>query len=165
MKPLTAACAAVLLATAACAQAQMYPGRDRGGFLREDRERKPEEPKRPRPAEQPLDALEREMPSLQVDLQLEPAQLDAWRAFERGVRNAAEIGRAQRRRTFALANGSAAPSAPTLIGALADDERAKAQAVARVRTDLDTLYALLDEGQRRMLDRRIVQSQTDPLGR
>jgi len=28
----------------------------------------------------------------------------------------------------------------------------------------EALYAMLDEGQRRMLDRRIVQSQTDPLG-
>jgi hypothetical protein len=56
-------------------------------------------------------------------------------------------------------------TAPALIATLAEDERMKADATADLKSHLDALYARLDDNQKRMLDRRLVQSQSDPLGK
>jgi hypothetical protein len=34
-----------------------------------------------------------------------------------------------------------------------------------LKRHFDLLYGLLDEGQRRVIDRRVIQSQVEPLGR
>ena len=115
--------------------------------------------------EDPFSALERELPSLKVDLKLTADQVNAWSAFERDVREVAEMDRARKRRAIALRDAADKPGAVELMSRLADDERNKADATADLRRHLETLYALLDDTQRKMLDRRLWLSQTEPLGR
>jgi hypothetical protein len=117
-------------------------------------------------APEPYSALEHELPSLGVDLLLNERQLGLWRAFERDVRDLAELDRAQRRHLMSLRQAGEGPrDATTLIGSLAEDERMKSDAAADLKRDLAALYAMLEDNQKRTLDRRVVQSQTDPLGR
>ena len=114
----------------------------------------------------PFSALERELPSLKVDLKLTAGQVNAWSAFERDVREVAEMDRAKRRRLIALRNASdSPPGALALLGGLADDDRNRADATADMRRHLEALYSLLDDSQRKLLDRRLWLSQTEPLGR
>ena len=152
-----------ILLFVADAAAQGMPRRDRGGSPR-DRER----PAAAAPIV-PMDAfsaLERELPSLEVDLQLKPAQLDAWRVFARDVRDVAEMDRARRKHLMSLREGGERPpTAGTLIATLTEDARLKSEATADLRRHFDQLYAALDDAQRRTLDRRVVQSQVEPLGR
>jgi hypothetical protein len=148
------------------AGAQGMPRRDRGSSPRDapSRERAKETP--PAQGQDPYAALERELPSLGVDLLLTERQLENWRDFERDVRDLAEMDRARRRHLLSLRQAeNKAPGAVSLVSSLAEDERMKAEAAADLKRHLDALYAQLDESQKRTLDRRVVQSQTDPLGR
>ena len=157
-----AAFAALALA-ATDAAAQMMPPRDRGAASRESSQPQRREAA---PSPDPFAALERELPSLNVDLLLNADQLALWRAFERGVRDVAEMDRAQRRRLLGLREGGeSTPTAPAMIASLAEDERMKNDALAELKRNLEALYDKLDENQRRTLDRRVVMSQTQPLGR
>jgi hypothetical protein len=151
---------AALLATDSFAQ--VFPRRERVGSPRDSRDR---DSPRVAVAEDPFSALERELPSLKVDLKLTASQVSAWSAFERDVREVAEMDRAKRRRLMALRDSSDKPSAVALVAKLADDDRNKADATADLRAHLETLYAMLDDTQRTMLDRRLLLSQTEPLGR
>ncbi len=159
------AIAALLVAADATAQGMPRRGSGPPADMQDRRERTPR--KAPPPvAADPYSALERELPSLNVDLMLTREQRDPWRLFERDVRDIAEMGRAQRRRLMALRNAEEkSPTGTSLITALAEDERAKAAAAADLKHHLEALYETLDEKQKAMLDRRIVQSQTEPLGR
>jgi len=121
--------ALVLILSCLAAQAvhaQRYPGRggDHGSSSKRDSDSRPAPGGR---MQEPFAALERELPSLTVDLRINAAQVEAWSLVQRDVRDLAELDRVRKRH-------------------------------------FEALYAMLDEGQRRMLDRRIVQSQTDPLG-
>jgi hypothetical protein len=107
----------------------------------------------------PFSALERELPSLEVDLMLKPEQLDGWRVFSRDVRDVAEMGRTWRK------HATSARDASSLIASLAEDDRLKSEASADLRRHFDQLYSSLDDTQRRTVDRRLVQSQVEPLGR
>jgi hypothetical protein len=112
----------------------------------------------------PYGALERELPSLKVDLMVREEQLDVWRVFERDVRDIAEMERARRRHLMSLKDfGETPPTAIRFIGSLAEDDRLKAEASAELRRHLEQLYVKLDEGQKRTFDRRTIQSQTEPL--
>ncbi len=164
MRKLCIAIAAAALSIAAIdAGAQMFPRRDRTGSPREEG-RKRDAP-RSQLASDTFAALERELPSLEVDLLLKPSQVDAWRAFARDVRDVAEAGRAERRHVMALrGSGESRPTAPTFIGSIAEDARARADAAANARRDLQALYDRMDDKQRSMMDRRVVQSQVEPLG-
>src|SRR5690242_18750303 len=108
------------------APAQSFPRRDRSGSPREhageaDRDK---EVLRQAAAAEPFAALERELPSLKDDLKLDARQSDAWNAFERDVRDAAESARSRRRHILALRTGGAAPAtAPSLLSSLAEDAR------------------------------------------
>lgn len=155
---------ASLLAVAALdASAQRFPGRDRGESPRRERER--EQPRAPAAPQEPFAALERELPSLKVDLQLKAEQVAAWSLVERDVRDLAELDRQKRRQLLALRDpGDATPSARDMLGRLAESDRRKAEAAADLQRHFDALYGLLDEPQRRMIDRRFVLSQTEPLG-
>jgi hypothetical protein len=145
------------------ASAQGMPRRDRGLSTRETRERPAAAPI---VASDPFSALERELPSLEVDLLVRKEQLDAWRSFARDVRDVAEMDRAQRKHLMALREGGEKPpSASTVIAALSEDARLKSEAAADLRRHFDQLYESLDDAQRRTLDRRVVQSQAEPLGR
>ena len=117
-------------------------------------------------AANPFSSLERELISLQVDLKLRPDQAPAWNAFERDVRAAAAAEEARQRRIVALGEKKdPAASALSLLAELAEDGRKQAEAAARVESDLQALAGKLDPAQRAMLDRRVIQSQTEPLGR
>jgi len=148
------------------AQAQGMPGRGRSGSPREGQMRERPQNAAAAPANDSFSAMERELPSLEVDLVLKAEQLDAWRVFARDVRDIAEMDRARRRHLMSLREGGEkAPTASTLIAALAEDERLRYEAVTDLRRHFEQLYAALDESQRRTIDRRVIQSQVEPLGR
>lgn len=135
------------------------PRRDRAGSPRE----RPSANATPAPIvpSDPYSALERELPSLQLDLMLKPDQMESWRIFSRDVRDAAEMDRARRKHLMALRE----QSATSVIATLAEEDRLKSEATAELKRHFDQLYLVLDDAQRRTLDRRVVQSQSEPLGR
>ena len=145
------------------ASAQGYPSRNRGGSPRD----RPSQNATPAAApNDPFSALERELPSLEVDLAVTAAQLDPWRVFARDVRDIADMDRARRKHLMSLREGGEnPPTAGTLIATLAEDERMRYEAITDLRRHFDQLYFLLDDGQRRIIDRRVIQSQIEPLGR
>jgi hypothetical protein len=148
--------------------AQGMPRRDRSGSPRDSQTPRDRDAQKaaPTPAQEPYAALEREMPSLAVDLRLTPEQVEGWRVFERDVRDLAEMDRARRRHLMSLREGGERPpTAVTFMAALAEDERLRAEAAGDMKRHLDAVYARLDDSQRRTLDRRMVQSQVEPLGR
>jgi len=150
----------VVLALDASAQ---YPSRNRGGSPRD----RPSQSATPAAtSNDPFSALERELPSLEVDLVLKPEQLDTWRVFARDVRDIAEMDRARRRHLLSLREGGEKPpTASTLIATLAEDERMRYEAITDLRRHFDQLYGALEDSQRRTIDRRVIQSQVEPLGR
>jgi hypothetical protein len=155
-----------LLFLAFDAGAQGMPGRGRSGSPREGQMRERPQGASPATASDPFSALERELPSLEVDLILKAEQVDAWRVFARDVRDIAEMDRARRRHLLSLREGGERPpTASTLIATLAEDERMRYEAITDLRRHFDQLYASLEDSQRRTIDRRVVQSQVEPLGR
>jgi len=159
---------AALIVASMDAHAQGFPRRDRGGSPRDTQARTDREAKAGVAAASadPFSALERELPSLKVDLMLTVEQVAAWSAFERDVRDVAEMDRARRRHLMSLrSGGEGPPTAMAMIGALAEDDRLKAEASGDMKRHLEALYAKLDDSQKRVLDRRVVLSQTEPLGR
>lgn len=152
-----------LLLVAADAAAQGMGRRYGAGAPRESQQPQRREAS---PGQEPFAALERELPSLNVDLLLNKDQLDLWRAFERDVRDVAEMGRTQSRHASSLREGGEnPPTAMLVIASLAEDERMKNDALADLKRHLEALYAALDDRQKRTLDQRVVQSQPQPLGR
>ena len=159
-----AALAAALIA-ADCG-AQGFPGRGRMGSPREGQQSRDRTQNERIVPTDPYSALERELPSLEVDLQIRKEQLDMWRVFARDVRDVAEMDRAQRRHLMSLREGGdQPPTGSTLIASLVEDARLKSEASQELKRHYDQLYATMDEAQRRTIDRRIVQSQVEPLGR
>ena len=150
--------------------AQGYPGSGGGAGRRgppRGEANKPGETRREPSAGigDPFASLERELPSLKVDLMMREDQLDDWRVFERDVRDMAELERARRRHLLALReSGDKPPTALTVIGSLTEDARLRAEAAGDLKRHAESLYGRFDEAQRRTFDRRTVQSQTDPLG-
>lgn len=115
-------------------------------------------------ASDPMAALERELPSLRVDLKIAGEQAPLWESFERQVRDIAELGRTRQKHLMApLEADKPAPPAMTLVAAWANDDRARAVAMDALVPKLEALQGVLNEGQRKELDRRIVLSQTEPL--
>jgi hypothetical protein len=154
----------VALAAAGNALAQHMPGKNRPYGSRGD-ESKERAPRAPQPPE-PFAALEREFPSLKVDMKLTESQLEAWRLLERDVRYVAELDRARVRQAMAIRDASQPPpGALALFGGWADADRRRAEATAEVSRHLVALFDILDEDQRRTLDRRVALSQSEPLGR
>jgi hypothetical protein len=110
-------------------------------------------------------ALERELPSLRLDLKLTPNQSALWDSFERETRDIAEMGRLRLKRApQPLGADEAAPAAAVLVSKWADEDRSRAEAMADLRAKLDALYQLFSEAQRKEFDRRVYLSQVDPLG-
>ncbi len=161
---------AALIVASMDADAQGFPRRDRGGSPRDTQAKTDREAKDAKgvaaASADPFSALERELPSLKVDLMLTAGQVAAWSAFERDVRDVADMDRARRRHLMSLrTGGESPPNAVAMIGALAEDDRLKAEASGDMKRHLEALYAKLDDSQKRVLDRRVVLSQTEPLGR
>jgi hypothetical protein len=100
-----------------------------------------------------------------VDLQLKAEQVNAWSVFERDVRDAAEIDRARRKHAMAVRNAEDShKTAIAVVNSIAEDDRVRAEISADLRKHLEALYQMLDATQRALLDRRVVMSQTDPIG-
>jgi LTXXQ motif family protein len=163
---LAAALIAMLALDGLEAQAQGMGRRDRGGGASRDTQSRDTPRATPVAASDPFSALERELPSLAVDLRLSAEQVSPWSAFERDVRDVAEMTRSQRRHMLALREGGEKPpTAVSLVATLAEDQRIKAEATRELQHHLEALYARLDDAQKLTLDRRVVLSQTEPLGR
>ena len=82
------------------------------------------------------------------------------------MRDLAEMATARRRHVMALREGGEnPPNALTVISSIVEDDQMRAEAARDMKGHLGVLYALLDEGQKRLFDKRVVQSQTEPLGR
>ena len=144
------------------ADCQMTRQRDRSGSPREmTREREPVRPNAA--AGDPIAALERELPSLKVDLILTAQQVAPWSVFERDVREVAELDRSRTKRLMAMRNTASKPDALSFVASLVEDDRQKADATADLQKHLKDLYGALDDAQRRMLDRRMVLAQTEPI--
>ena len=126
----------------------------------------PEATQQPRAAvADPVAALERELPSLRLDLKLTPNQSALWDSFEREARDIAEMGRQRLKHPAQpLSPDEAAPAAMTLLGIWADEDRSRSEAMADLKAKMDALYQLLSESQRKEFDRRVYLSQVDPLG-
>lgn len=113
----------------------------------------------------PVFALERELPSLRTDLKLDGAQDGLWGPFERSVRDAAELTRQRMKKMMAPRPADApAPDAAGLVAALADNERMRAEAMAKAVAHLKALCEAITPAQRLLLDRRVLLSQSEPLG-
>ena len=157
------ACAALAFAVFD-AGAQGYPKRGGGGQRGDMNRGESNRPATPVSTD-PFGALERELPSLQVDLLIRQEQLEAWRVYERDVRDIAEMERARHRHLLALRNfGETPPTAITFVNSLVEDDRQRAEAGVELKRHLEQLYTKLDDAQRRTFDRRTLQSQIEPLG-
>ena len=156
----------VLLLALAVADASAQMRRDRSASPRGEARDRQASRDTPSPLSiDPFAALERELPSLQVDLLIRAEQLDDWRVFERDVRDIAEMERTRRRHLLALRDaGEKQPTAIMFIGSIVEDDRLKAEASADLKRHVEALYSKLDDSQRRTFDRRMIQSQTEPLG-
>jgi hypothetical protein len=164
----TAALLAIATATTADAQmGGMGRPRDRGadGSSRSSRQGEPD-PRNAAPSVfDAITAIERELPSLRIDLKLTTEQTPLFDSFEREVRSAAAAGRARTRHLswFRTDDGSTV-KAETLFGTIADDDTDRAEASRLARERMTALYAGLTPEQRKQFDRRMIQSLRDPLG-
>ena len=77
----------------------------------------------------PVVAIERELPSLRIDLKLTADQTPLFDSFERQVRNTAEAGRVRNRHlsAFRVDEGSTV-TADAVLGTIADDDTQRADA-------------------------------------
>ncbi len=113
----------------------------------------------------PVAAMERELPSLRLDLKLERDQPALFDSFQRAVRDAAEAARARVKQLYAFKfDDHSTVSAASIVQTVTDADVARASAMRAVGEKLDALYASLGAEQRKMFDRRIMQSQREPLG-
>lgn len=168
---------AAILLSSTFAEAQMPggSGRQRGGGEKSGTPRSASERNpaaRGAVAMDPIAAINRELPSLKVDMKITPEQLAIWDAFSASVRDVhnISINRAKRdamarpRDENAKPDLTDAPPALVMIAALADDDAQRADAMALVKSKVALLVEALNPEQRRMFDRRIAQAQREPLG-
>jgi hypothetical protein len=159
--------AAVAASAAAAGAHAQFGGRQRGqgGSMRSSRSGDAN----PRAAAQaladPVVAIERELPSLRIDLKLSAEQAVLFDAFERDVRAAAEAGRLRSLHlsSFRGDDGSSV-KADAVLGTIADDDRQRADASRQAVERMTALYAALTDDQRQAFDRRVIQSLREPLG-
>jgi hypothetical protein len=113
----------------------------------------------------PVAAIERELPSLRIDLKLTADQAPLFDSFERQVRTAAEAGRMRARHLSALrVDEGGTVTADTVFGTIADDETERADAARLAVERMTVFYGTLTPEQRKHFDRRIVQALREPLG-
>ncbi len=113
----------------------------------------------------PVIAIERELPSLRIDLKLTADQTPLFDSFERQVRNTAEAGRLRNRHlsAFRIDEGSTV-TGDTVLSTIADDDTQRADATRLALERMSALYTVLTADQRKQFDRRIIQSLREPLG-
>lgn len=160
----------VALAYALIAFAVVAAAQSPGGQRRTRTDRPPAEDRQPAQARlvqapDPVLALEHELPSLRVDLNLTPEQRALWGPFERSLRDAAELTRQRTKKLLAPRPVDApAPNALGIVSALADDERMRADAMMDAAARMKSLYEALTPAQRALFDRRALLAQSEPLG-
>lgn len=168
---LRAGCAVLLFSAMAGAYAQGMPGG--GGRHRGGGEMKAPGGTRdtgPRAAQEvdPIAALQRELPSLKADLKLTAEQAMYWDAFAASARQVYNAALNRRKRSDLMRPaGDAAtewPPALEFISGLADDDGRRADGMRDLRDKTAALVAALSAEQRKMFDRRVAQSQREPLG-
>jgi hypothetical protein len=159
------AIALAFTALALAAAAQSPGGQRRARPEGSSPQERPTQDVRPLQAYDPVIALERELPSLRTDLGLSEEQKAHWGPFERSVRDAAELSRQRAKKMLAPRPIDApAPNAMGMIAALADDERQRADAMGDAAIRVRALYESLSAAQRSLFDRRVLLSQSEPLG-
>ena len=117
------------------------------------------------PVLDPLAAIERELPSLRIDLKLTPEQAPFFDSYERQVRNAANAERMRPRHlsAFRTDDGNTV-KASAVLGTIADDDTQRAEAARAALENMEALYAALTPDQRKQFDARVIQSLREPLG-
>ena len=118
------------------------------------------------PASDPIAAIFRELPSLRIDMKIAGEQVALWNAFAAGVRQVNDIAQARIRREAAIRPDDAPEPPPVLnfINALAEEDAQRIEAMRELKTRVAGLVEVLSPEQRKMFDRRIAQSQREPLG-
>ncbi len=158
---------AVFVGVVAAEARAQYGGRARGdaGSTRSPRsgDANPRGPAQP--VFDPVAAIERDLPSLRIDLKLTADQAPLFDSFERQVRTAAEAGRMRTRHlsAFRVDEGSTV-TADTVFGTIAEDDIDRADTTRLAVERMTALYGALTPEQRKYFDRRIVQSLREPLG-
>ena len=118
----------------------------------------------PQPIE-PAEAIERELPSLRIDLKLTPEQASYFDSYERQVRLAANAVRIRARHVDAYrTDDGSTVKAAAILRTIADDDADRADADRLAIERLDALYAVLTPDQQKQFDTRTIQSLRDPLG-
>ncbi|MBL8519436.1 MAG: hypothetical protein JNK75_02085 [Betaproteobacteria bacterium] len=138
-----------------------------GGEGRGNAQQAPRGDARPQaaPVTDPMAALERELPSLRLDLKLASDQTALFDSFSRSVRDAAEAARARVKRLHAFNfDDTSTVSAASIVQTVTEADVARAEAMRATGERMDVLYATFNPDQRRLFDRRIMQSQREPLG-
>ena len=158
-----AALAAVAAAPEVSAQ---FGGRSRGGGSSRASHGDDGASRRGAPAViEPVEAIERELPSLRIDLKLTPEQASFFDSYERQVMLAANAERMRARHVaaFRTDDGSAVKAA-TVLTTIAEDDTDRAEAARVAIERMQALYAVLTPDQQKQFDARTIQSLRDPLG-
>jgi Spy/CpxP family protein refolding chaperone len=117
------------------------------------------------PAIEPGEAIERELPSLRIDLKLTPEQAALFDSYERQVRLAADAERMRARHVAAFrTDDGSTVKAKAVLTTIADDDTDRADAARLAVERMQALYAVLTPDQQRQFDERTIQSLRDPLG-
>ena len=162
-----------LLLGATLAQAQMPPGggggRQRGGEghgkARPERAPDSAPAARASPASDPIAAIHRELPSLRIDMKISGEQIAAWNAFAATVRQINDIVQTRIRRESAARLGDVEPQpVAAFIDVIVEEEGRRLEAMRELKARVAALVETLTPEQCRMFDRRIAQSQREPLG-
>jgi len=114
---------------------------------------------------EPVEAIERELPSLRIDLKLTPEQASFFDSYERQVMLAANAERMRARHVAAFrADDGSAVKAMAVLTTIADDDTDRAEAARVAIERMQALYAVLTPDQQKQFDARTIQSLRDPLG-
>lgn len=151
----------------AFAQAGGRPGRGDGGGQRQMQPRADRNDSSPlrTPVTDPIASIERELPSLRLDLKLEREQSTLFDSFQRAVRDSAEAARARVKQLYAFKfDDNSTVSAASIVQTVTEADAARAAAMRMLGEKMDALYTTFNTDQRKLFDRRIMQSQREPLG-
>ena len=120
----------------------------------------------------PVSAIHRELPSLKADLKLSAEQGALWDAFAGSVRQVANMAQTRaRREAMSRLRGDTPVPEPTdtppageFIALLAEEDILRGEVMREMKSRVAALVEAMTPEQRKMFDRRIAQSQRDPLG-
>src|SRR4029077_1589556 len=97
-----------------------------------------------RPSVEPVEAIERELPSLRIDLKLTPEQASFFDSYERQVMLAANAERIRARHVAAFrADDGGTVKAMAVLTTIADDDTDRAEAARVAIERMQALYAVL----------------------